>query len=98
MAALYGWRNEFVSRNAKRSRRNRLSCGMPSVQVAVDLSGVVRRFRRRRAVNGVDLSLRSGDCLALFGANGAGTPTPPRATAGPVKPAEGSVHVSGQPL
>jgi heme exporter protein A len=71
---------------------------MTSAQVAVELSGVVRRFGRRRAVNGVDLSLLSGDCLALFGPNGAGKTTLLRVIAGLLKPTEGSVHVSGQSL
>jgi heme exporter protein A len=71
---------------------------MPSAQVAVELSGVVRTFGRRRAVNGVDLSMHTGDCLALFGPNGAGKTTLLRVIAGLLKPTQGSVYVSGQTL
>jgi heme exporter protein A len=66
--------------------------------MAVELSGVVRRFGRRRAVNGVDLILCSGDCLALFGPNGAGKTTLLRVIAGLLRPTEGTVHVGGQSL
>src|SRR4051812_48020769 len=70
----------------------------PSTTPAVELAGVVRRFGRRRAVNGVDLTLNSGECLALFGPNGAGKTTLLRVIAGLLKPSEGSVRVNGESL
>jgi len=65
---------------------------------AVEASGVRRTFGRRRAVDGVDLSLYSGDCLALFGPNGAGKTTLLRLIAGLLKPTSGSVQVCGRIL
>lgn len=71
---------------------------MAPTPVAVDVSGLSRTFGRRRAVDGVDLSLRSGDCLALFGPNGAGKTTLLRVIAGLLKPTRGTVHVGGRSL
>jgi heme exporter protein A len=65
---------------------------------AVDVSGVSRSFGRRRAVDGVDLTLHSGDCLALFGPNGAGKTTLLRVIAGLLRPTAGTVRVGGQSL
>ncbi len=71
---------------------------MAPTPVAVEVSGLSRSFGRRRAVDGVDLSLRSGDCLALFGPNGAGKTTLLRVIAGLLKPTAGAVHVGGRAL
>src|SRR5262245_37663114 len=65
---------------------------------AVEASGVSRSFGRRRAVDGVDLTLNSGDCLALFGPNGAGKTTLLRMIAGLLKPTSGTVAVGGHAL
>jgi heme exporter protein A len=70
---------------------------MPSTP-AVEVSGVSRVFGRRRAVDGVDLSLQSGDCLALFGPNGAGKTTLLRLVAGLLRPTSGTVRLGGQSL
>lgn len=71
---------------------------MPPASPAVEVSKVVRSFGRRRAVDGVDLSLQSGDCLALFGPNGAGKTTLLRMVAGLIRPTSGTVTVGGQSL
>src|SRR5689334_2889680 len=70
---------------------------MPS-DAAVEVSGVTKRFGRRRAVDGVDLTLSSGECLALFGPNGAGKTTLLRLIAGLLKPTTGTVRVGGRSL
>ncbi|HTE46886.1 MAG TPA: heme ABC exporter ATP-binding protein CcmA [Gemmatimonadaceae bacterium] len=62
------------------------------------MSGVVRTFGRRRAVDGVDFSLNAGDCLALFGPNGAGKTTLLRMVAGLLKPTAGVVQIGGRSL
>jgi heme exporter protein A len=71
---------------------------MAPTSQAVEVSGVSRTFGRRRAVDGVDLSLDSGDCLALFGPNGAGKTTLLRVIAGLLRPTSGSVRVGGREL
>jgi heme exporter protein A len=59
---------------------------------------LTRSFGRRKAVNGVDLSVREGECLALFGPNGAGKTTCLRLLAGLLKPTSGSVRIGGHDL
>ena len=44
----------------------------------------------------MDLTLDSGDCLALFGPNGAGKTTLLRVIAGLLKPTSGTVRVGGR--
>jgi heme exporter protein A len=68
----------------------------PPAPLAVEVAGVSRTFGRRRAVDGVDLSLRPGDCVALFGPNGAGKTTLLRMVAGLLRPTRGTVHVEGK--
>ena len=46
-----------------------------SGEVMVRLEGVTKRFAHVWALRGVDLELRRGRCLGIFGANGAGKTT-----------------------
>jgi heme exporter protein A len=63
---------------------------------AVEARQLTRSFDRRRAVDGVDLTVRPGDALAVFGPNGAGKTTLLRLLAGLLKPTSGSVHIGGE--
>ncbi len=52
----------------------------------------------RRVLRGVNLQLRTGELLALHGANGSGKTTLVRMLAGLVRPTEGQIALSGEPL
>lgn len=60
------------------------------------LDGVVRRFGGITAVDGVSLTLRAGQRLAVIGPNGAGKTTLFRLIAGEMAPSEGRVYLFGR--
>ncbi|QAZ47560.1 peptide ABC transporter ATP-binding protein [Mesorhizobium sp. Pch-S] len=72
-------------------------CGRPVVEVrnvVIDYPGRNRLFSRteaKRAVHGVDLTVRSGETLALVGASGSGKTTLGRAIVGLVRPTSGQI-------
>jgi ABC-2 type transport system ATP-binding protein len=62
---------------------------------AVTLSGVTKRYGDVQAVAGVDLTIRSGEVVAMLGPNGAGKSTTIEMLLGLVRPDQGSVQVYG---
>jgi ABC-2 type transport system ATP-binding protein len=60
--------------------------------------GLVKDYRRGRAVDQVDLTLREGERLALLGPNGAGKTTTLLMCLGVVRPDAGTVEVVGHRL
>lgn len=63
---------------------------------AVALRGVSVGYPGRMVLSGIDLALREGEFVGLFGANGAGKTTLFRALLGLVKPEAGAVEVLGR--
>jgi len=57
--------------------------------------GLVKRFGRLRAVDGIDLDVRSGDIYGFLGANGSGKTTTVRMLLGLVLPTSGEIDVLG---
>ena len=66
--------------------------GAPLLTVA----NVSVRFGPVRALDGVDLTVRSGELVALAGENGAGKTTLVRCIAGDVAPATGEIQLAGR--
>jgi ABC-type multidrug transport system ATPase subunit len=64
---------------------------------AIQVSGLVRRFGRKAAIDGVDLAIPSGGIVALVGPNGAGKSTLLNLLAGLLAPTAGVVEVLGRP-
>ena len=62
----------------------------------VAASGLTRRFGATTALDGVDLTVRRGEPLALFGVNGAGKSTLLRLLSGGLKPTQGTLAIDGQ--
>jgi NitT/TauT family transport system ATP-binding protein len=74
-----------------------------AVPQAVDLSGLSIAFTlgdrsTYQAVNGIDLSVRAGEFVAVVGPTGCGKSTLLNAAAGLLQPAAGTVRIFGTPL
>ncbi|MGI5129139.1 ATP-binding cassette domain-containing protein [Pseudonocardia sp. CA-107938] len=63
--------------------------------MGIQLDGLVRRFGRLTAVDGVSLAVPRGHVLGLLGPNGAGKTTVVRVLATLLRPDAGTVHVAG---
>lgn len=67
-------------------------------EVAVRLSGVSVAYAGRPALTGIDLTVRTGERVALVGPSGAGKSTLLAVCADSLPPTAGDVEVLGQPL
>ena len=65
---------------------------------ALRATGLVKDYRRSRAVDGVDIAVRPGERVALLGPNGAGKTTTLMMLLGVVTPDEGTVEILGHRL
>jgi ABC-type sugar transport system ATPase subunit len=63
--------------------------------VAVRLCGISKRFGFTAALTGVDLTIHSGEVLALLGENGAGKSTLVKILTGVIAPDTGSIELDG---
>ena len=61
----------------------------------LEAKGLVRRFSRLRAVDGITFDLKAGELLTIFGPNGAGKTTLLNILAGVMYPDEGQVLLDG---
>ncbi len=60
----------------------------------LEVEGLVKSFRRRRVVDGVDFQVEQGEIVGLLGPNGAGKTTCFRMTCGMIKPDAGTVRLA----
>ena len=61
----------------------------------LQVNGVVKNFGSRRAVNGISLTVSSGEVLGLLGPNGSGKSTLMKMIVGVLKPDMGNIQVLG---
>src|ERR671921_834935 len=66
--------------------------------LAIEASGLVKTFGEVRAVDGVDLAVRSGSVYGVLGPNGAGKTTTIRMLATLLRPDSGSARVLGHDI
>ena len=62
----------------------------------VTLAGVSKHYGAQRAIDGLDLQLRQGECVALAGHNGAGKSTLIKLVLGLIRPTHGRVTLFGE--
>src|SRR5215471_3737360 len=62
---------------------------------AIEITGLVRRFGRRDAVNDLSLRVQPGRCYGFFGRNGAGKTTTIKCLLNLLRPTSGTVRVFG---
>src|SRR5579863_557480 len=67
----------------------------PDSALPLEVHALVKSFGATKAVSGVSLELRGGECLGLLGPNGAGKSTVIRAIVGRVIPDAGRISVFG---
>jgi ABC-2 type transport system ATP-binding protein len=72
--------------------------GMSESEAVLSARGLVKQFRRVRAVDGVDLRVGGGERVALLGPNGAGKTTTLLMVLGVITPDAGEVEVVGRRL
>lgn len=69
-----------------------------SADVVIETRGLTRDFKKIRAVDGLDLTIRRGELFGLIGPDGAGKTTTLRLLAGLLKVTEGTATVAGHDL
>ncbi|ACL73018.1 ABC transporter related [Thioalkalivibrio sulfidiphilus HL-EbGr7] len=67
-------------------------------QPLVQARGLTKRYEGRTVVDGVDLTVRTGECFGLLGPNGAGKTTTLRMLLGLTPPDAGELTVLGEPI
>jgi ABC-2 type transport system ATP-binding protein len=68
---------------------------MSADQPVIEIAGLVRKFGRTDAVDGLDLRVEPGRCYGFFGRNGAGKTTTIKCLLNLLRPTRGSVKVFG---
>jgi ABC-type multidrug transport system ATPase subunit len=66
------------------------------VTAVISTRGLVKRYGRLRAVDGIDLEVRTGDVYGFLGANGSGKTTTVRMLLGLVLPTSGEIELLGE--
>ena len=66
-----------------------------AASLPLQIESLEKHFGEVKAVNGVSLEVRDGECLGLLGPNGAGKSTTIRSIVGRVHPNRGSVRIFG---
>jgi simple sugar transport system ATP-binding protein len=74
-----------------------MSSSLPSTTAAaLSLHGLFKTYGATRALDGVNLTIKRGEAVALMGANGAGKSTLAKIASGVVKPDQGRIVVAGR--
>ncbi|MDH3190683.1 MAG: ATP-binding cassette domain-containing protein, partial [Acidimicrobiia bacterium] len=67
-------------------------------QVAIEVKGLVKDYKKIRAVDGLDFTVEAGKLTGFLGPNGAGKTTTFRALLGLTRMTDGEVTILGKPV
>lgn len=62
----------------------------------LEVSGIYKKFRKRRILNGVSFTAKPGECVGIAGGNGCGKTTLLSILAGVSRPDQGSIRFDGE--
>jgi putative spermidine/putrescine transport system ATP-binding protein len=77
---------------------DRTLVGLAGAGTAIDIHGVVKRYKDNTAVDDVTLHVRQGEFLTLLGASGSGKSTLLNILAGFVEPSAGRIELGGRDI
>jgi rhamnose transport system ATP-binding protein len=75
-----------------------LLSSLPAPTPVLQLTGISKRFNGIHALNGVNMTIRAGECMALIGENGAGKSTLVKTLTGIYRPDAGAMTLDGLPV
>lgn len=64
----------------------------------IEFNNIFKKFGRLQVLNGIDLSLHKGECVALIGPNGCGKTTLIKSVLGMVLPDNGTIQFDGKDI
>ena len=70
----------------------------PGEKMVLRTEGLVKRFKSRKVVNGVSITIAQGQIVGLLGPNGAGKTTTFRMVVGLLKPSKGDIYLNDKPI
>ncbi|WP_158818457.1 ATP-binding cassette domain-containing protein [Methylocapsa sp. S129] len=69
-----------------------------SAETVLALSEVFAGYGQAKVLNGVDMTVRKGEVVAILGANGAGKTTLANTISGAIKPTHGRISIAGEDI
>src|SRR5207302_98188 len=83
---------------ARSDQDRAVSMATAAAEPLVSMHAISKKYANVVALSGVDMTLRSGEIVALVGDNGAGKSTLIKVLSGAVRPDSGEIDMEGKPI